>query len=54
MPEDVYDTALEDIFMPHVPVSYTTRGGKRAQYIPSANHSDNILVAHHRFLKPYI
>ena len=51
VPEDVNDTALEDIFMPHVAVSYTTEGGKRAQYTLAAGLRDNIVVAQHRFLK---
>ena len=54
VPEDVYDTALEGIALPHVPVSYTTGGGKRAQYAPAASLCDNIVVAHHRFLERYI
>ena len=43
LPEEVYDTALEDIFMPHVPVSYTTGGGKWAQYTLPDGHRDEIV-----------
>ena len=52
--EGVYDTALEDVFRPHVTVSYTTRPVKRAQYTLASSLRDNIVVAHHRFLKRYI
>ena len=51
MADDVYVTALEDILMSHIPVSYTTKRGKRAQHIPGASLRNNIDVAHHRFLK---
>ena len=50
----VCDTALEDIFMPRVPVSYTTGGGKRAKYTLAAGLHDNIVVAQYRFLTRYI
>ena len=55
VPEDVYDTGLEGIFMPHVPAPYTTGGGKQAQYTLAASSlRGNVVVAHHRFLKCHI
>jgi len=52
--EGVYDTSLEEVFVPHVTVSYTTRQGKRTQYTLACSLRDNSVVAHHRFLKRYI
>ena len=48
VPEDSYETSLEDIFMPVVEAPCPTGGVKRKQWQMDAR--DEIVAAHHRFL----
>ncbi len=48
VPEDSYETSLEDIFMPVVEALCPTEGMKRKQWQMDAR--DEIVAAHHRFV----